>query len=330
LAQEIAGDWENPYDVVAAVTRYLRNNIRYTETITSTPSPDQEPLDWFLFDLKVGFCNYYASSEVVMLRLLGIPARLAVGFSAGERQLGTNTYLVYERNAHAWPEVYFPGLGWVEFEPTVSQDPIVRPLSELDTQGDENLLVPPGGDTEDRWRERLARSEALDEMAPGEGASTASRGLLDRVASSYWFVVVLVVVVLFLLAWRARRRRIVLPIPVLLERGVRRIGWTPPRFLRRWARHALLNPLERAYVELDRALVRLGVSPRPADTPAERTAALAHALPAASTPARRLLAEYQAATYSPHHCSIHRAREAARRIRKLSWMAKLRRLVGRG
>jgi transglutaminase-like putative cysteine protease len=328
LAEDIVGDRETPYDRVAAVTRYLRNNIRYSETITSTPSRDQEPLDWFLFDLKIGFCNYYASSQVVLLRSLGIPARLAVGFSAGEHQGGTNTYLVYERNAHAWPEVYFPGLGWVEFEPTVSQDPIVRPLGEIETDDDRSLRVPPGGDTEDRWRERLAGLEGLDEIAPGEGVPTASRGLLDRIGSPYVLAGVSLALILVVLAWRARRR-INLPFPVFLEREVRRIGWAPPRFLRRWARYALLRPLERAYIEVDRALARLGVSPQPADTPAERAAALAHALPAASTSANRLLAEYQAATYSPHHCSLHAARGAARTIRKLSWMAKLRRLVAR-
>jgi len=328
LAEDIAGDRERPYDRVAAITRYLRDNIRYSETITATPPGDQEPLDWFLFDLRVGFCNYYASSEVVLLRSLGIPARLAVGFSAGERQLGTNTYLVFERNAHAWPEVYFPGLGWVEFEPTVLQDPIIRPLGEIETEDEGNLRVPPGGDTEDRWRERLADLEGLDEIAPGEGVPTNSRTLLDRIGSPYLVAGVLLAVILFVLA-RRTRRRIELPFPVLLERGVRRIGWSPPRFLRRWARRALLRPLERAYVEVDRALVRLGVSPQPADTPAERAAALVHALPAASAPANRLLVEYQAATYSPHHSSLHTAREAARTIRKLSWMEKLRRLVPR-
>ncbi|MBS3784049.1 MAG: hypothetical protein KGY78_06365, partial [Anaerolineae bacterium] len=59
LAEQIAEGRETPYDVVAAVTRYLRNTIRYTETITDTPAANQEPLDWFLFDLRAGFCNYY-------------------------------------------------------------------------------------------------------------------------------------------------------------------------------------------------------------------------------------------------------------------------------
>jgi transglutaminase-like putative cysteine protease len=329
LAEEIAGGRESAYDTVAEVTRYLRNNIRYSETITDTRPVEQEPLDWFLFDSRVGFCNYYASSEVVLLRSLGIPARLAVGFAEGEHQVGTDTYFVFERNAHAWPEVYFPGLGWVEFEPTVSQDPILRPLGESDSEDEGDLLVPTGRDAEELLRERLDRLEGMDEIAPGEGVSAASSGLLDRLRASYWVIAVLLGSILIVLVWRARRQRVLSPFPVLVERGFLRLGWKPPAFLRRWAKRALLSPLQRAYVEVDQALVRLGASPTPADTPAQRTATLAYVLPPASGPAYQLLAEYHSGTYSPHLYSVHAAQEAARSIRRLSWVAKLRRLVGR-
>ena len=327
LAEQVAEGQETPYDVVAAVTRYLRNTIRYTETITDTPAADQEPLDWFLFDLRAGFCNYYASSQVVLLRSLGIPARLAVGFAQGEHQRGTNINLVYERNAHAWPEVYFPGLGWVEFEPTVSEDPIYRPLGEIESDDEGRLRVPAGGDTEERWRDRLAELEGLDELAPGEGVPTASRGLWDRLQTMAWILPVLVALGLFILAWRARHRRLMPPFPVLLERGLHRLGWRPPALLRRWAHRALLSPLERAYAEIDRALRRLGAAPGAAHTPEERAASLADLLPLASEPTALLLAEYQTATYSPHTYDIGVAQEAARSIRGLSWRAKLRQLV---
>lgn len=328
LATVIAADRETPYDVVAAVTRYLRDAIRYSETITDTLPPDQEPLDWFLFDVQVGFCNYYASSEVILLRSLGIPARLAVGFAEGEPQRGTDTTLVYERNAHAWPEVYFPGLGWVEFEPTVSQDPILRPLGEVDT-GDDVPRLAAGGDTDDRWLERLARLEGLDEIPPRGGVPTPSTSLWERARGLAWTLPILLGAVLLVLAWRARRRRGFQPFPVLLERGIRRIGWRPPSFLRRWARRATLTPVEKAYGEIDRALRRLGSPPAPADTAAERVGTLASLVPPASEPTRRLLAEYQAATYSSYRPNAQVAREAARSIRGLSWRAKLRDLFVR-
>jgi transglutaminase-like putative cysteine protease len=328
VAELIAEGQETPYDVAAAVTQYLRETIQYSETITDTPPSGQEPLDWFLFEGRVGFCNWYASSEVVLLRSLDIPARLAVGFAEGERQRGTNTNLVYERNAHAWPEVYFPGVGWVEFEPTVSEEPIIRPSGAGETDDEGRTRAPREDEPYGRWRERLDELEGLDELSPGNGVPVATRSLWERIRALWLPFLILLGGVLLVLAWRARRRRALPPLPVLLEASVRRIGWTPPAFLRRWAHLARLSPLERAYSEVGRALVRLGASPALADTPAERAAALVDLLPLASEQAYSLLAEYQAATYSPHRYNAYLAQEAARTIRRLSWRARLQRFVG--
>src|ERR1041385_5341196 len=93
--------------------------------------------------LQTGLLCYYATSEVLMLRSLGIPARMAVGFSQGnpltaqggptERERAIlNTFVVLRSNAHAWPEVYFPEIGWIEFEPTAGQAPLDRPLPPQD------------------------------------------------------------------------------------------------------------------------------------------------------------------------------------------------------
>jgi len=140
---------------------------------------------------------------------------------------------------------------------------------------------------------------------------------------------VILALILLSLIWRRRRRHGLAPLPVLLEGGLRRLGLQPPSALRRWARRVALAPLERAYLELNHALVRLNAPPDLADTPAERVAALAHLLPAAMDPAQRLLAEYHATTYSPRPGSFHVARQAARAIRDLSWRAKVRRLTVR-
>jgi hypothetical protein len=75
-------------------------------------------VDRFLFEDRIGFCEQIGSSLVVMLRSLGIPARLAVGYTPGERNPFTGLYEVRARDAHAWAEVYFPGLGWQGFDPT--------------------------------------------------------------------------------------------------------------------------------------------------------------------------------------------------------------------
>ncbi|RMF46676.1 MAG: hypothetical protein D6755_06330, partial [Anaerolineae bacterium] len=83
LARDLADGAETPYDIAERVTRYLRQTITYQTTIEAPPA-NQEVVDWLLFDYRKGFCNYYATAEVVLLRSLGIPARLAVGYAQGE------------------------------------------------------------------------------------------------------------------------------------------------------------------------------------------------------------------------------------------------------
>lgn len=327
LAQQIAADHETPYDVAVAVTNFLRANIEYRETITPSLPADQDPLDWFLFDLRQGFCNYYATAEVMLLRSVGIPARLAVGFARGERQQGTNTYLVRQHNAHAWPEVYFPGLGWVEFEPTASQEPIDRLLGDIDLGDDaerESALSP--DDAEDRLLSRLDELEDIEEF-PETGPPDDGSSVFERARTFFYWLLLLLGLTLIVLALRTRLQGSLRPLPILLERGLLRIGWRPPQFLRRWAARAALGPLERAYLEINRALARLDVHLDLAATPAERSSALTQALPSVKEPAQQLLDEYQTAIYSPRFGNLHVARQAARAIRRLSWQARLHRLL---
>ncbi len=130
LAKSIGAGAATPYDRAVAVTNWLRDNIEYSR-VTQAPAINREPLDWFLFDYRIGFCNFYASSEVMMLRVLGIPSRLAVGYATGTFNEAEGVYEVRGVDAHAWPEAYFPGYGWVPFEPTASQPEIRRPESNL-------------------------------------------------------------------------------------------------------------------------------------------------------------------------------------------------------
>src|SRR5262249_45384186 len=81
----------------------------------------------FLFDTKTGYCDYFASSMVVMLRTLGIPARLAAGYATGDYNQERGVWEVRESSSHSWPEVFFPRYGWIEFEPTPSQEVLQRP-----------------------------------------------------------------------------------------------------------------------------------------------------------------------------------------------------------
>jgi hypothetical protein len=90
---------------------------------------DKEVTDYFLFELKKGYCDYYATSMVVLARAAGLPARLVIGYANGDYDRVKAEYTVRELNAHSWAEIYFPQVGWVEFEPTSNQPLIDRPLN---------------------------------------------------------------------------------------------------------------------------------------------------------------------------------------------------------
>jgi transglutaminase-like putative cysteine protease len=103
------------YDAVASVERYLGEHATY-RLDSPVPPPGQDAVDHFLFEARTGFCEQFASAEAVLLRAAGIPARLVTGFSGGTPSGGTRE--VRAQNAHAWVEVWYPGVGWVASDPT--------------------------------------------------------------------------------------------------------------------------------------------------------------------------------------------------------------------
>ena len=119
LAAQLTASKSSPYDRARALESYLR---QYPYTLdVKRPSVNQDVVDYFLFDLKKGYCDYYASAMVVLARASGVPARLAVGYASGTYNLNSQRYMVTEADAHSWVEVYFPDVGWVPFEPTASR-----------------------------------------------------------------------------------------------------------------------------------------------------------------------------------------------------------------
>ncbi|MFN8595685.1 MAG: transglutaminase domain-containing protein [Anaerolineae bacterium] len=128
LARKIVSDAgaTNPYDQATALEVWLRTNIKYNEKI-APPPPGRDGVEYVLFDVKEGYCDYYASAMAVMARSLGIPARIVTGYSSGNYDSERGLYQVYQFNAHTWTEVYFPKYGWIQFEPTASQPSISRP-----------------------------------------------------------------------------------------------------------------------------------------------------------------------------------------------------------
>jgi transglutaminase-like putative cysteine protease len=116
LAKGVAAKARTPYDKAVAIENFLRSRFSYTLDLTGKPGDD--PLPHFLFETHAGHCEYFASAMTIMLRTLGIPSREVNGFLPGEFNDLAGDYIVRASDAHSWVEVYFPGTGWVTFDPT--------------------------------------------------------------------------------------------------------------------------------------------------------------------------------------------------------------------
>jgi transglutaminase-like putative cysteine protease len=358
LAQTIAGNQPTPYDKAIAITNYLRNEMQYSTTVPTLPQ-QRDPVDWFLFTGKRGFCNYYASAEVLMLRSLGVPARLSAGYARGENDPSGKTFTIRQKDSHAWPEVYFPNIGWVEFEPTAALSNISHPSGEQTS--------PPQAIENDA--ERLRDRPMLDDEAPGlppqrenPAATTSSQSapssplnlapIIVSVTSS------IVLLSLGLLYWK---RRQIIRLPILLcDLYQTRTHQSPPTWLQNWSEDSLrllqhrigppsiqllipwqslvqrvhphlpfwlqITPIQRSFLSVDIALRLLGRPPRPSQTPAERVAILQKLIPEAVEPAQNLLRVYESTMYSPHPGDPHIARHSATqlfRIALINWLKRL-------
>jgi transglutaminase-like putative cysteine protease len=117
--QRITANADTSYDVVKGIENYLQDNLIYQERV---PSHDY-PLEAFLFQDKAGYCQQFSGAMALMLRMSGVPARVAAGFSPGSYNKDTEEYRVRDLDAHSWVEVYFTGIGWVPFDPTPTAAP---------------------------------------------------------------------------------------------------------------------------------------------------------------------------------------------------------------
>ena len=116
LVAQITAGARTDFDKAVAIQNYLKQNFTYTLNLpVRTPA---DPIGDFLFERKQGHCEYFASTMTVMLRLVGIPARIVNGFQSGEYNDVTGSYIVRARDAHSWVEAYMPSIGWYTFDPT--------------------------------------------------------------------------------------------------------------------------------------------------------------------------------------------------------------------
>jgi transglutaminase-like putative cysteine protease len=119
LARRLTDGAPNVYAAVRRVEQHLEDNYRYFERV-----PRYElPLDAFLFEDRVGYCQQFSGAMALMLRMAGIPARVAAGFTRGSFNRDSREWRVRDLDAHSWVEVNFPGVGWVDFDPTPAAAP---------------------------------------------------------------------------------------------------------------------------------------------------------------------------------------------------------------
>ncbi len=122
LAHRITDAQPTVFDKVMAVERWLHTHTRYRLDVP--PEPESvDAVDWFLFERRTGLCEHIASAMAVMLRSVGIPTRFVVGFGPGERNVLTGYFDVRQSDAHAWLEVYYPNVAWMQYDPTFGVPP---------------------------------------------------------------------------------------------------------------------------------------------------------------------------------------------------------------
>ncbi len=206
LNRSIVRDAVDPYQITLRIEQYLRQFYRYS--LSPPVGEYSSPYAAFLFDSRTGYCQHFAGAMALLLRFNGIPSRVAVGFTSGEKQ-GDDAYVVSANNAHAWVEVYFPTIGWTAFDPTPGRNlPSAGPSST--SPGFINPYInssPPSGGT----LPTIPVHGGLENGAGGGGEGVAAKngGRLNWAA---WLAgpVVFIVIVLGWPVGRSvwRRRRI--------------------------------------------------------------------------------------------------------------------------
>ena len=179
LAQRLANQSATPYAFVQAVQRYLDNG-RYL--YDQRPQTSRYPLLDFLFHSRVGYCQQFSGAMAMLLRMGGVPARVAAGFTPGSFKAKSHTWTVDDTDAHAWVEVWFPTYGWVRFDPTPSTAPALRnsALSDEPRPGAINRAFGGGHSSQPKTHRRTATTThthtARAVGAPASGSDGGGSG----------------------------------------------------------------------------------------------------------------------------------------------------------
>ena len=222
LARQVTDGLPNGYDAVKAIERRLQENYVYSERV---PSADV-PLEDFLFREQAGYCQQFSGAMALMLRMIGIPARVVAGFSPGSFNRDTGEFRVRDLDAHSWVEVYFTGIGWVPFDPT----PTIAPAESQSS-----------GATAPSAAAGAAEAGGISERRPAAEPAAGGGGRVGDDGGQGWFLPALGVMLLALaggtalvVALRVRRLRRLSPDELAeaqlgeLRRALVRLGWEVP------------------------------------------------------------------------------------------------------
>ena len=316
-AEEVTRDAGTPAQKARALQDYLRT---FTYSLDVQPGHSDDVLESFLFDTQTGYCEQFAGAYAAMARSIGLPTRVAVGFTTGDVD-PTDPELFHVRgeHAHAWPEVYLAGAGWVMFEPTPGRG---APNAEAYTGVPEQQTAGGGDGT----GVTFAPSTTTPVPIPGPGDSIpqlpsnpgdqANGGSAPDGAQNPTFIESALVPV--------GQALLVLGLAILLALVV----FPTSLWVRRWRRRrratTMQDHIELAWVEAVERAELVGYREIASDTFPVRAAALAHRLPLAGDASQRLAIAIESASYSPEgpvEADVINAREAAAAIRAAAWDA---------
>ncbi|HVC32885.1 MAG TPA: transglutaminaseTgpA domain-containing protein [Chloroflexota bacterium] len=272
LAVQLTAPEQDPYDKAVAIESYLRT-MPYTLDLPPPPS-DRDAVDYFLFDAKTGYCDYFASSMAVLARSVGIPARVVSGYATGDRQ-DDGTFLVKDSNSHSWTEVYLPPYGWIPFEPSGSWPRFER------GSGDQSAATPTPALTP-RPVPNLAQgqSQLTPTPTPSPTPSANATAQPETLLTKQPLDLQPLLPFLYLLGALALAG---LVLWYLWERGLRGL---PPSAV--------------AYAKMTRLAGWLGFGLRSTETPEEYGQALAGALPRVGTSIQRITSAYGEYRFGHH------------------------------
>jgi transglutaminase-like putative cysteine protease len=242
LAKRLRRGADTPFEYILAVNAYLQTGFSYSER-PEPPAPGRAPLDAFLFDTKEGYCQHFAGAMALLLRMGGVPARVATGFSPGGFSKRRDAWIVRDTDAHAWVEAWFDELGWVTYDPTPDLTPARSQIAALEeppqTAGAPPTATGVNGATAPGQTARRLGGVRPDLLFDPQRKTTLASDAGDAGGGTPWWLWPIVAVVVAgvggLVAMAARRRRARVP----------------------------LSPLDRAVAELEAALRRAG---RPVET----------------------------------------------------------------